>query len=156
MATSLPTAETGPKHLRDRAEYLPLEAQALRRCIAELYNEVIALFRKANREQRRKSRQTPADKNSDIWELIGLYPDDICGYAQRAEMRVPVKYPAEATEDLRRASVFELPGVLDWLLTDGREMPATRQYLETVDYLRLQVIDYIQRFDHLTVDQKSF
>lgn len=156
MVTSSLTEKTGQSSLRDRAEYLPREAQALRRCIAELYDEVITLFRKADRERRRKSNQLPTDKNSDVWELIGLYPDDICGYAQRAEMRVPVKYPAEAFEDLKRASLFELPGVLEWLLTDGKEMPSTRRYLETVDYLRLQVIDYIQRFDHLTVDQKSF
>lgn len=156
MVTSSPTAKIALNHLRDRAEYLPREAQALRHCIAELYSEVIALFRKADREQQRKARQMPGDKNSDIRELIGLYPDDICGYAQRAELRVPVKYPQEATEDLKRASLFELPGVLDWLLTEGKEMPATRQYLETVDYLRLQTLDYIQRFDHLTVDQKTF
>lgn len=156
MVTSSPTVKIGPSSLPDRAEYLPREAQALRHCIAELYREVIALFRKAGREQQRKAKQMSGDKNSDITELVGLYPDDICGYAQRAEFRVPVKYPPEAKEELKRASLFELPGVLEWLLTEGKEMPATRQYLETVDYMRLQTLDYIQRFDHLTVDQKTF
>ncbi len=94
--------------------------------------------------------------SEDIWDLIEMLPDDIRGYAQRAELRVPIRYPLEATSNLEQLALFEVPGVLDWLLTDGREMPKVKQYLETVDYMRLLTLDYIKRFDHLTVDQKSF
>ncbi len=147
-------ASTAPKELRDRSNYLPLEAQSLRRCIAELYEESIGLYKKAAQESRRKSQETFGGRN--IWDMIGIYPDDICGLASYAKLRVPVRYPSNAVPLLKRSALFELPGVLDWLLEEGREMPKMRQYLETVDYLRLQILDYIQRFDELTIDMKSF
>ena len=146
-------ASTATKALRERHKYLPFEAQALRRCIAGLYEECFGLSEKASQEGwRRKS----AADTTNIWDLIGMYPDDIRGYASYACLRVPVPYPPEAVPNLKSSALFELPGVLDWLLAEGLDRPKMRHYLETVDYLRLQVLDYIQRFDHLTVDQKSF
>ena len=112
------------------------------------------MSRKAEAESRRKKHG--ADDSANIWNLIELYPDDIRGYAQYAQLRVPVRYPPEAVLHLKKCALFELPGVLNWLVLEGQNRPHMRHYLETVDYLRLQVIDYIQRFDHLTVDQKSF
>ena len=69
---------------------------------------------------------------------------------------MPRRYPPQAVPDLTRGAVFELPGVLDWYLTAGKGSPKTRRYLETIDYLRLLTLDYIQKFDDLTVDLKSF
>ena len=154
MAISSPTVSTVTKTLWSRDEYLPLDAQALRRCIAELYEECFGLYKQASREG--QHRKHDATSGTDIWDLIGMYPDDICGYANYASLRVPVSYPPKAVHDLKRYALFELPGVLDWLLKEGANRPKMRHYLETIDYLRLQVLDYIQRFDHLTVDQKSF
>lgn len=150
MVTSSPMVSTVPNSLRDGADYLPLEAQALRRCIAEIYEECFSLSKKAEAESRRKDRDLPEGKK--IWDLIDLYRDDIRGYAQ---LRVPIAYPSEAVPHLRRCALFELPGVLDWFLKEGQDRPYVRHYLETVDYLRLQVLDYIQRFDQLTIDQKT-
>ncbi len=147
-------ASTAVKTLQDRDDYLPLEAQSLRRCIAELYEECFDLSKKASQEGRR--RKLAATQSSNIWDLIGMYPDDIRGYAHYSCLRVPIPLPPEAVPDLKQSALFELPGVLDWLLKEGPNRPKMRHYLETVDYLRLQVLDYIQRFDHLTIDQKSF
>lgn len=154
MATLLPTASTAPNGLRDRADYLPLEAQSLRRCIAEIYEECFSLSKKAEAEGQRKKQETSEGRN--IWDLIDLYPDDIRGYAQYAQLRVPIAYPPDTVPHLKQCALFELPGVLEWLLKEGQNRPHMRHYLETVDYLRLQVVDYIQRFDHHTRDQKSF
>jgi len=154
MATLSPTASTAVKKLRDRDDYLPLEAQSLRRCIAELYEECFDLSKKASQEGRRQ--KSDVAHTSNIWDLIGMYPDDIRGYASYARLRVPIPYPPEAVYNLKQYALFELPGVLDWLLKEGPNRPKMRHYLETVDYLRLQILDYIQRFDHLIIDQKSF
>ncbi len=154
MATLSPTAPTAAKTPRDRANYLPLEAQSLRRCIAGLYEECFSLSKKAEQEDRRKSRAVSL--RSDIWDIIDLYTDDIRGYASYARLRVPVAYPADAASHLKQSAIFEVPGVMDWLTEEGQDRPKMRHYLETVDYLRLQVLDYIQRFDHFTIDQKSF
>lgn len=153
-ATLSPTASTVLSGLRDRAEYLPLEAQALRRCIAEIYEECFLLSKKARAEGKRKRQELSEGEN--IWDLIDLYSDDIRGYAYYAQLRVPISYPDDAVPHLRKCALFELPSVLDWFIKEGPTRPHMRHYLETVDYLRLQVIDYIQRFDHLTFDQKSF
>lgn len=147
-------ASTAIKTLQNRDDYLPLEAQALRRCIAEIYEECFGLYKQASQEGQRQRHDVISDSN--IWDLIGMYPDDICGYANYACLRVPIAYPPEAIHNLKQYALFELPGVLDWLLNEGPNRPKMRHYLETVDYLRLQVLDYIQRFDQLTIDQKAF
>lgn len=147
-------ASTAVKAPKERDKYLPLEAQVLRRCIAELYEECFDLAKKAAQEG--KQRKPDAPQTINVWDLIGLYPDDIRGYASYAKRRVPISYPPEAAHNLKNFALFELPGVLDWLLREGASRPKMRHYLETVDYIRLQVLDYIQRFDHLTIDQKTF
>lgn len=154
MATLSPTALTAVESLSKRDDYLPMEAQSLRRCIAELYEECFDLAKKAAQEGRR--RKPNEAQSANVWDLIGMYPDDIRGYASYAQKRVPIAYPPDAVHNLKQYALFELPGVLDWLLTEGPNRPKMRHYLETVDYLRLQVLDYIQRFDQLTIDQKTF
>lgn len=147
-------ASTAVKTSPNRDVYLPVEAQSLRRCIAELYEECLGLYKQASRENQRRRHDAACDSN--IWDLIGMCPDDICGYANYACLRIPISYPPEAVDNLKQYALFELPGVLDWLLEEGPNRPKMRHYLETIDYLRLQVLDYIQRFDRLTIDQKSF
>ncbi len=96
------------------------------------------------------------NESEDIWDLIEMLPDDIRGYAQRAELRVPVRYPEEAAMHLKQLAIFEVPGVMAWYLANGKRFPLMCRYLEAVDYLRFLTLDYIDRFDSLTLDLKSF
>lgn len=146
----------GKSTLADRSAYLPLEARLLRRRIAGLYEQTVTLYHAAAKEQRLLRRAGAAHDGNDVLLEAETWASDIVGYASYAARRVPVRYPAEALDSLRRLTLFDLAPVVTWYSQCGVEAPKTRLYLESMDHLRTLVIEYIERFDGMTTDQKSF
>lgn len=142
--------------LQDRSTYLPQEARRLRKRIADLDEQSVKLYQDAFKEQRLLARTCGAQDGAPILLEVEMFTNDIAGYASYATLRVPVRYPADALERLRRLAVFDLGPVAIWYSQCGAAAPKTRLYLESMDHLRLLTMDYIRRFDELTTDQKSF
>lgn len=142
--------------LTDRSAYLPPKARLLRRRIAGLSEQAVALHQAAVKEQRLLRRTCAASDGSNVLLEVEAYASDIAGYASYAARRVPVRYPAEALDSLRRLTLFDLASVAAWYYQCGVEAPKMRLYLESMDHLRTLVIEYIERFDGMTTDQKSF
>ena len=76
-----------------------------------------------------------------------LFADHVCGYASYATQRVYTKLPPEARQDLRCNSIFDMPHVERFYKKYKDTAPKLRRYLETVDYLRLLIVEYISQFE---------
>jgi hypothetical protein len=145
-------ATTAERILPDRATYLPQEAQLLRKRIATLYDESNNLFCEARKEQD----EIGFAGDCSIIVQFETSADGIAGYASYAQLRIPIPYPSQAIDQLRLWSPYASPDVCAWFTEAVGHSPKTNLYFETLDHLRLLIIDYIENYDALTRDLKSF
>ena len=119
-----------------------------RRHIAALYEQIVFSFKAVLAEQRKLCRKHAwHNEDQDAFMDAELFADRVCGYASYATQRIHTKLPSEARQELRCNSIFDMPHVERLYENHKRDAPGLRHYIETVDYLRLLIVEYINQFE---------
>ena len=72
---------------------------------------------------------------------------DIIGYVTQIVDRGYIRQePHEVISHLNRLSIFNVECIVHWYPTSDAEYPSIKQYFELLDYVRLLILDYVQRY----------
>ena len=88
------------------------------------------------------------DPEFSILELVELYTPYVCGYAGQITSNGKVQTPQDATTHLQNIQFFDKPELLAWYLSSDQEYMKLKTYIDTLDYLRLSTLQYIQNYQN--------
>ena len=125
------------------------KASMLQSHIAQLAERVNATFLDTE-EERVKLNDWEWENEPDfsILELVELYTPYVCGYAGQIASNGQVQKPQEAANHLQKIQFFDKPEFLNWYLSPDKEYMKLKTYIETLDYLRLSAVQYIQSYQN--------
>lgn len=104
----------------------------------------VNLTYQATRGERRQLAQWEGDREFSVLGEIELLTSQLQGYAGQV-LTGQCPKPADVLATLRKVKPFEIAPVAAWYLTDGEQYPQTCAYLETLDYLRLLLVEYLSQ-----------
>ena len=88
-----------------------------------------------------------------IWEetqefsilgTIEVLTDDIRGYSFQIINNNSSAKAQEILNELNKLKIFEIPAFLEWYFTPEFDYPQMKHYAETLNYLRLLIIEYLR------------
>ncbi|MFN5864160.1 MAG: hypothetical protein ACK451_19770 [Pseudanabaena sp.] len=88
-----------------------------------------------------------------IWEetqefsilgTIEVLTDDIRGYSFQIINNNSSAKAQEILNELNKLKIFEIPEFIEWYFTPEFDYPQMKQYAETLNYLRLLIIEYLR------------
>ncbi|MFM7440463.1 MAG: hypothetical protein ACKO2V_18015 [Snowella sp.] len=88
------------------------------------------------------------EKNFSLLGIIEMLTDEIRGYSLQSISSYNLENSQEILSDLQKIKLFEIPYVADWYFSLEFDFPRIKNYLETLNYLRLLVIEYL--LDNIT------
>jgi hypothetical protein len=119
--------------------------EAKRNYIANLLEQSTREYQHSRPERQRLATvETPSETEFTLLEEIELLTVDIRGYASQIQARGRIEPVIKAVEQLQHQSVFEHPAIAHFYFTLGDRYPHTKAYLQTLDYLRLIILDYLK------------
>lgn len=83
------------------------------------------------------------DKNFSLLGIIEMLTDEIRGYSLQSISSGNLENFQEVLVSLQKIKLFEIPYIADWYFSLGFDFPKIKHYLETLNYLRLLVIEYL-------------
>jgi hypothetical protein len=83
------------------------------------------------------------DKDFSLLGIIEMLTDEICGYSWQSISSDNLENFQEILINLQKIKLFEIPYVADWYFSLEFDFPHIKHYLETLNYLRLLVIEYL-------------
>jgi hypothetical protein len=117
--------------------------------IAQLAERVNTTFLETEEERvKLNDWEWERDPEFSILELIELYTPYVCGYAGQITSNGKVKTAREAATHLQNIQFFDKPEFLTWYLSPSEEYIKLKAYIETLDYLRLSTLQYIQSYQN--------
>lgn len=91
--------------------------------------------------------ETAPQETYTVWDRLEILSADILGYAsQIARKGYTRQEPCEVINHLHKLSIFNVECIMKWYPTAAQEYPKIKQFFELLDYVRLLLIDYIQRY----------
>ena len=72
-----------------------------------------------------------------------MLTDEIRGYSWQSISSDNSENSQEILINLQKIKLFEIPHVADWYFSLEFDFPQIKHYLETLNYLRLLVIEYL-------------
>jgi hypothetical protein len=88
------------------------------------------------------------EKDFSLLGIIEMLTDEIRGYSLQSISSYNLENSQEILSDLQKIKLFEIPYVADWYFSLEFDFPRIKNYLETLNYLRLLVIEYL--LDNIT------
>jgi hypothetical protein len=85
------------------------------------------------------------EQEFSILGLLELYSSDVQGYAERALTNYPLDNLQPAIEHLKRSKLLEIPDFATWYFSDSTAFPIVRQYADSIDHLRLLLLEYFNQ-----------
>jgi len=88
-----------------------------------------------------------------IWEetqefsilgTIEVLTDDIRGYSFQIINNNSSAKAQEILNELNKLTIFEIPEFIEWYFTPEFDYPQMKHYAETLNYLRLLIIEYLR------------
>jgi hypothetical protein len=83
------------------------------------------------------------EKDFSLLGIIEMLTDEIRGYSLQTISSYNLENSQEILSDLQKIKLFEIPYVADWYFSLEFDFPRIKNYLETLNYLRLLVIEYL-------------
>lgn len=83
------------------------------------------------------------DKDFSLLGIIEMLTDEIRGYSLQSISSDNLENFQEILINLQKIKLFEIPYVADWYFSLEFDFPRIKNYLETLNYLRLLVIEYL-------------
>ncbi|MGH2413747.1 MAG: hypothetical protein ACRDEA_08655 [Microcystaceae cyanobacterium] len=78
-----------------------------------------------------------------ILGVIEIFTTDIRGYASQIIARDNLENRQEISDNLHKLKIFEVPYFTQWYFSNKSDYPQIKHYVETLNYLRLLIIEYI-------------
>ena len=88
------------------------------------------------------------EKDFSLLGIIEMLTDEIRGYSLQSISSYNLENSQEILSDLQKIKLFEILYVADWYFSLEFDFPRIKNYLETLNYLRLLVIEYL--LDNIT------
>lgn len=104
----------------------------------------INLAYQAMRDERRQLAQWESDREFSVLGEIELLTSHLQGHAGQV-LTGQCEKPDNVLAALQKTMPFEIAPIFDWYLTNGEQYPQICDYLETLDYLRLLLVEYLSR-----------
>jgi len=75
---------------------------------------------------------------------IEVLTDDIRGYSFQVINNNSIAKSQEILNELNKLKIFEIPEFIEWYFTPEFDYPKMKHYAETLNYLRLLIIEYLR------------
>lgn len=75
---------------------------------------------------------------------IEVLTDDIRGYSFQIINNNCIATSQEILNELNKLKIFEIPEFIEWYFTPEFDYPKMKHYAETLNYLRLLIIEYLR------------
>jgi len=75
---------------------------------------------------------------------IEVLTDDIRGYSFQVINNNSIAKSQEILNELNKLKIFEIPEFIEWYFTPEFDYPQMKHYAETLNYLRLLIIEYLR------------
>ena len=98
------------------------------------------------KEERRQLFEDEIEEEQEfpVWAELELLSSDVVGYASQIVEKGQVSSPQQALEVLNRYYILDKRKLIDWYLTTNETTcPNMKQFLITLDYIRLITVEYI-------------
>lgn len=79
-----------------------------------------------------------------ILGVIEMFTTDIRGYASQVIASDNLENKQEIVDNLDRLKIFDIPYFAAWNFSHESDYPQIKRYVETLNYLRLLIIEYIR------------
>lgn len=117
--------------------------------IAQLAERVNSTFLETEEERVKLNNwEWENDPEFSILELVELYTPYVCGYAGQITSNGKVQTPQKAATHLQNIQFFDKPELLTWYLSSNQEYIKLKTYIDTLDYLRLSTLQYIESYQN--------
>jgi hypothetical protein len=80
---------------------------------------------------------------------IEVLTDDIRGYSFQVINNNSIAKSQEILNELNKLKIFEIPEFIEWYFTPEFDYPQMKHYAETLNYLRLLIIEYLRDFSSI-------
>ena len=84
-----------------------------------------------------------------ILGTIEVLTDDIRGYSFQVINNNSIAKSQEILNELNKLKIFEIPEFIEWYFTPEFDYPQMKHYAETLNYLRLLIIEYLRDFSSI-------
>ncbi len=117
-----------------------------RECMIQLLHQLTAEYPTLKPEMKQIAGQYPgSDDEFAFLEELELLIVSISGYAQQIQATGSVKQLGSTIAHLQQLQVFANSVIAQFYLETGEQYPKVRAYLQLLDYLRLLMLEYLQR-----------
>ncbi|WP_424102212.1 hypothetical protein [Moorena producens] len=110
--------------------------------IEQILNQLLIDYQ-ATHGERVKISRWEENKDVTILGIIELLTDTIRGYAFQVINDNFLENAPEITNELQKLKLLEIPELSEWYFSQYFDYPKMKHYVETLNYLRLLIIEYI-------------
>ena len=111
--------------------------------IERILNQLLIDYQN-NQQERAKMSKWEENQEFSILGIIELLTDDIRGYAFQVITNNFSANTQDILNELNKLKIFEIPKFTEWYFSPGFDYPQMKHYVETLNYLRLLIIEYIR------------
>jgi hypothetical protein len=115
--------------------------------IAELKSRLDEHERTIKEERRKLWHAESGSQEPVVWETLKVVSTYIAGYVSQVTTEgYKIENPPEVIIHLHKLSIFNVKCIMKWYPSAENEYPKIKQYFELLDYIRLLILDFIQRY----------
>ena len=113
--------------------------------VSQLLEQLIVDYQNTKPERKGITERYPSSEDEfSLLEELDLLTTSIRGYASQIKAQGTVKNFQQALEDLKQLNALEIPIVTRFFFENRSHYGQTKIYIQTLDYLRLLVLDYLR------------
>ncbi|MEA5602726.1 MAG: hypothetical protein RMZ41_007155 [Nostoc sp. DedVER02] len=117
-------------------------AKKTKEYIEQILNQLLSDYQKTKKE-RHQIALWEESQDFTVLGVIEVFTSDIRGYAFQVVANDSLENNQEVVENLRKLKIFEIPYFAQWYFSTESDYPQIKRYIETLNYLRLLIIEYI-------------
>lgn len=133
--------------------YTPsIQSEIARKYIQSLIEQITLQYQYAKQERARLHEQewdtTSEGEGFTVLGLMELYTTYITGYASQIVNKGWIVDLRQAINNLSEYRLLSENNFVDWYFTSTSSYPALIEYARNLDYLRLVIVEYTQRYQN--------
>lgn len=116
--------------------------------IEQILNQLLIDYQNTQQE-RLKLSLWEENQEFSILGIIEMLTDIIRGYAFQVINNNSLEVTEAIINELEKLKVFEIPEFSQWYFSSEFNYPQSKKYIETLNYLRLLIIEYTKDFCYI-------
>ena len=124
--------------LKDKA----YNAKTGKEYIEQILKQLLTDYQKT-KEERHQIALWEESQEFTILGVIEIFTTDIRGYAFQIIANNSLENNQEIVDNLQKLKIFDIPYFAEWYFSTESHYPQVKSYVETLNYLRLLLIEYI-------------